>query len=139
MFNLHYLISAGVILLALIADRFYLRRGEVKIIQATQCEINRKRFALRFSVKHNLRNCYLTYTIRDKEHPTTVYAGRSRTLDFSRVGINDEFISFDDCNFPPNSDWQLDIQISSCTGSYINPLYKIFPLITRFKSEVHFV
>lgn len=137
--NVPYILSVGVILLAASVDRFLVRRGEVKIVQAKQCDIDKKRFALRFNVKHNLRNCYLTYTIRDTEHPTTVYTGRSRTLDFSRIGINEEFISFDDCRFPPNSDWQLDVQISSCTGSYINPLYKIFPLITRFKSEVHFV
>ena len=139
MVNIPYLASAGVILIASSIDRFFLRRGEVEIVRAVQCNKNKKRFALRFTVKHNLRNCYLTYTIRDKEHPTTVYAGRSRTLDFSRIGTNEEFIFFDDCDFPPHSDWQLDIQISSCTGSYINPLYKIFPLITRFKSEVRFV
>ncbi|WP_318491890.1 hypothetical protein [Photobacterium leiognathi] len=135
---LAYYLSAFVIISVMLIDRFVLQRGEVIIYGVKKCENNPNRFSLHFSTRQQLRNSYLSYTIRDKNHPTTVISGKSRTLDFSQIGTNEEYIDFPDYKFPAQSEWRIDVKISSCSGSYINPLYKIFPLVTKYNSEVYF-
>lgn len=77
---------------------------------------------------------HVTYTLRDAKHPTTVITGKTRTLEFSRQGRNNEFLIIKAELLTPG-DWIVDVKIESI-GCRINPFYKIRPLTSHRKRTV---
>lgn len=133
---------AGTITL-LVLDRFTLRRQKVKILQLQKSEDDSDyiKFSLSFFVRKRLNSCVLSYTLRDKKDPTTVFNGKPRPLDFSKKGTNSEYLLFnrkllDSYRKQQNGcgEWILDVKITS-SGSLINPLYKIFPITAHSRKE----
>ncbi|MCG3884179.1 hypothetical protein I3271_05715 [Photobacterium leiognathi] len=118
-----------------VMDRLILKRRAVDIISIEQATSTEQyvRFVLNFKIKHKLQNATITYTLRDRKNPATVIAGKDRTLEFSEVGVNSEYLLFNK-KLVSDGDWVLDLKVVS-SGSRINPLYKLFPIITTIKKE----
>ncbi|UTM60485.1 hypothetical protein L4174_023760 (plasmid) [Photobacterium sp. CCB-ST2H9] len=130
-----HLLTGGCLIIAAVVDRFVLRRRQVELLAVEKSQDDERycRFSMTFRTKHILQNATVSYTIRDKQNPTTVINGKTRTLDFSKVGTNSEYLLFNKKLVNPGV-WVLDVKIES-SGSRINPLYKIFPLINQAKKE----
>lgn len=124
-----------------LADRFLLRRNTVKIESVSEQHDDKTiRFALNFRAKRAYLSGKLSYSLRNKKHPTSVVT-HSRLLDFSSNGKNSEFLTFDVAQLQKESGeaarsqtWVLHIKIENSCSRW-NPLYKIFPTVTFFKKE----
>ncbi|MGX9459428.1 hypothetical protein ACWU37_21090 (plasmid) [Photobacterium damselae subsp. damselae] len=133
-----YLLPCVGIAVSAALDRFVLKRRMVTInsIHRASNDDQYVRFVIDFDVKQKLRTATITYTLRDKEHPATVIAGKTRTLEFSNVGNNSEYLLFNK-KLINNGDWLLDVKVES-SGSRINPLYKLFPIVSTVnRKEFH--
>ncbi|MCG6387483.1 hypothetical protein [Vibrio fluvialis] len=123
------------------ADRFLLRRNTVKIESVSEMHDDKTiRFALNFRAKRAFLSGKLSYSLRNKKHPTSVVT-HSRLLDFSHNGLNSEFLTFDVIQLQQESgepvrgqSWELHIKIERSCSRW-NPLYKIFPTVTYHKEE----
>lgn len=133
-----YVVSAACLLAVATFDRLFLQRGEIDLIKveaAGQDDENKFfRFALTFKTRHRLLKSELKYTVRDKKNPITVISGKTRTLDFSDVGLNQEFLLIKR-EMLTSGQWIIDVEATSL-GSRINPLFKIFPITSRIREEV---
>lgn len=129
-------ISGAVVLLIALADRYIIRRGCVKLLDVKKGESNKDyaRFELSFKSSQRFIRSELTYTVRDKEEPTTVVHGKNGALDFSHKGLNREYLLVDK-KLLHSGTWVVDVKVTT-TGSRINPLHKIFPIETHIKKEV---
>jgi hypothetical protein len=130
------ILSAIALLLVAVIDRYLIRKGTVQLVSIKPGPYRDEfaRFELEFNSNQRFIKSELTYTVRDKEHPTTVIQGKSGTLDFSKKGLNREFLLIDKkllCSGP----WIVDVKVTT-TGSRLNPLHKIFPIETHIKQEV---
>jgi len=111
-------------------DRFVLKRGEVEIISLEEGEPegNYLRFALRYKVKKDPDWSELSYSIRDKKCPTTVIAGKTRSISGCAAGINNEYLLIRR-DLLTLGEWELTVKIE--TTDRLNPLfYSHFPLKT---------
>lgn len=125
------------------ADRFLLKRNTVKIERVSEMHDQQTlRFALDFRAKRAFSSSQITYSLRNKKRPTSVITHK-RSLDFSVSGLNSEFLTFDisqlqqEAGEPVHGQaWQLHIKIErSC--SRLNPLYKIFPTVTKYQEDFY--
>lgn len=127
-----------VILISLlaIADRFWWRNGSVSLRDIDRPSYTEKFFRVGLAYLSNQRfiKSELNYTIRDTQDPTTVIAGKTRSLDFSKPGLNREFLLIDK-KLLTSGTWVVDVKVTT-TGSRINPLHKIFPITTHIKRQV---
>ncbi|WP_413113360.1 hypothetical protein [Thaumasiovibrio sp. DFM-14] len=129
--------SVGVLVLAL-ADRFILRRGAVKLIKAERSTGIKgyRRFALSFQKTKRTCLSEMNYVLRDKQDPSTVIAGKPRSLESAETGIVvREYLLFSDKLPMAKGPWVLDVRVET-TGSRINPFYKIFPLISVIREDI---
>lgn len=126
-----------------IADRFLLKRNRVEIESVKRLmDKDVIRFAIDFKAKGAFKSGVITYSLRNKKHPTAVISN-SRTLAFSKSGLNSEFLTFDAKELQKEAgepihdqSWILHVQIErSC--SRVNPLYKIFPTTTCYSEEFY--
>ena len=123
-----------------LADRFLLKRNAVTIVHTHQVDDKETvRFALAFRTKQAISRGFVTYSLRNKKRPTAVVA-KTRKLDFSSYGSNQEFLTFNkktlerEAGESISGEWILDVKIErSC--SRLNPLYKIFPTVTTHQQE----
>lgn len=129
-------ISAMIILLAAVVDRYFIRTGTVELLDVVAGEPSDTyaRFALSYQSNQRFINSKLIYTVRDKEDPTTIIHGKTGSLDFSRAGFNREFLLIDKKLLTPGR-WVVDVKAIT-TGSRINPLHKIFHIETHIQREV---
>lgn len=126
---------------AAIADRFLLKRNAINIgCVSRMADEKLVRFAINFSTKRSINSGVMTFSLRNKKNPTTVVA-RRRVLDWSKAGNNSQFITFDLAELEkeagePVSDqrWILHVKFER-SHSWLNPLYKIFPLTTNYSEE----
>lgn len=136
-----------IIVALLMADRFLVRRGRIELTDlsgagfVTQTNPKRPqskelfyRLHIAFRAFPPLIFSRVTYTIRDLNCPTTVVSGKSRTLDFSLHGHNQEFLLIR-ADLLATGAWVADVRVESL-GCRINPLYKIFPLASHMRTEV---
>lgn len=128
-----YLLSGIFVALSGIVDRCLLKRRKVEISNINRDENDGSyvRFVLNFKISNKLHNAKVKYTLRDLKNPSTVIAGKTRTLEFSSIGDNSEYLLFNKKLIKPG-DWVLDVKIES-SGSRLNPLYKLFPIITTIR------
>ncbi|MEC6832941.1 hypothetical protein VXS06_14335 [Photobacterium toruni] len=135
MINGAYILTACCISALSLIDRFIIKRREVSIISVSKADSDDRyiRFVLNFNIKHKLQNAYVTYTLRDQKNPATVITGKQRTLEFSSKGDNSEYLLINK-KLVRNGDWVLDLKIES-SGSRVNPLYKLFPIVSFCKKE----
>ena len=134
-----YLLYAVIFILLSVIDRFLLKRRKVELISVNYLEPDNQndlylKFSLDFFSKRNLISSELMYTLRDKNNPTTVITGKSRSLNFSKIGKNSEYLLIKKSLIDETGYWTLDVSVTT-TGSKINPLYKIFPQKTHLKKE----
>lgn len=125
----------------LVADRFLLKRNAVVIESVRKVDVKALiRFAINFRAKRAFSSGKITYSLRNKKRPTAVLT-ESRSLDFSKAGLNSEFLTFDverlekEAGEPVHGQaWVLNVKIERYC-SRLNPLYKIFPTITQYSEE----
>lgn len=123
-----------------VADRVLLQRNAVTIEDARHVDDEQTvRFALTFSAKRAISSGTLTYSLRSKKRPSAVVT-KTRSLDFSKSGLNSEYINFDRVELAKEAggtlsgDWLLNVKIErSC--SLLNPLYKIFSTVVTYTEE----
>lgn len=127
-----------VILISLLAvvDRFGWRNGSVSLRDIEGPSYTDKFFRVGLTYLSNQRfiKSELNYTIRDTQDPTTVIAGKSRSLDFSKPGLNRGYLLIDK-KLLSSGTWIVDLKVTT-TGSRINPLHEIFPITTHIKRQV---
>ncbi|WP_035604498.1 hypothetical protein [Edwardsiella tarda] len=126
------MIFEGIALIGLcVAERFMLKRGGVTInnlsLDGSTADGEYYRFAMGYTAKKKLRHSVLQYELRDAKRPTTVIAGKTRTLDFAYEGHNDEFLLIRKSLVKESGTWLLNVRIST-GGSRWNPFYKLFPI-----------
>lgn len=133
-----YLISSGIVIAAAAFDRFVMKRRKVTVkdIEFVDVKGEHLRFSLKFSIKQKLLQSHVSYTLRDKKNPRTVIYGKTRTLEFSDVGDNEEFILLPKKLQTSPGYWVMDVKVSSA-GSRINPFYKILPIETHITKEFY--
>ncbi|MGF1905257.1 hypothetical protein [Aliivibrio salmonicida] len=117
-------------------DRWYLRNGTVTLfdIDDIKCSDDFVMFGLAYESNQRFIKSELCYSIRDMNNPTTVISGKTRTLDFAKKGMNNEFLLIKK-NLLTNGDWIVDVKVTT-TGSRINPFHKIFPIETHLQKQV---
>ena len=72
------------------------------------------------------------YSLRDSKNPTAVITGKTRPLDLSVKGMNEEYLLIDQ-RYLEAGTWLLSVRVTH-GNSRMNPLYRIFPVqesITR--------
>ncbi|MEE9647913.1 lysis protein [Enterobacter soli] len=114
----------------MIADRFCLQRSNITKLRAGEHKIENGhvRIPFYFNVKFNrLRGATIEYSLRDKRFPTTVIAGWRRTLEHSRTGENCEYLDIPANQVNPDGRWVVRVKVVH-GDSFLNPLYRIFPL-----------
>lgn len=136
------MITETSILLIAVADRVLLRRNSVSIESLKQVSNDKAiRFAMEYFVKRPIYSGQLTFSLRNKKHPTAVMT-RTRCLISSQKGLLSEYLTFDreklelEAGEPLEGEWILDVQIKRAC-SRINPLYKIFPVSTHYTEEFY--
>ena len=134
MTGLHILTASCLVAISLL-DRSLLKRREIKINDVKLADNSDQyiRFVLDFSIKQKLQNAAVTYTLRDKNNPATVVTGKARTLEFSKIGDNSEYLLINK-KLVKSGTWDLDVKVIS-SGSRINPFYKLFPITTTLRKE----
>ena len=132
-------ISALIIMLIAILDRYVIRNGSVKLLEvkAAQPTAEYARFELAYKSTQRFIKSELVYTVRNKEDPTTVIHGKTGSLDFSHKGLNREFLLIDK-KLLNEGEWVVNVKVTT-TGSRINPLHKIFPIETKIQREVDLI
>ncbi|CAH0543094.1 hypothetical protein [Vibrio marisflavi] len=123
-------------------DRFVLRRNAVKIVNISKMKDSELvRFSLGFKSSQAITSGTVTYSLRNKKRPVAIVS-KSRPLDFSKSGLNLEYLTFSreklekEAGEHLEGTWVLDVKIErSC--SRLNPLYKIFPTVARHQEEFH--
>lgn len=133
------MIFEGLILIGVcLVERFSLKRSGVKIISLGMEKEDDEfyRFSMRYTVKKKLRHSQVQYELRDAKRPTTVIAGKSRTLDFSGKGENDEFLLIRKSLIQDGGEWKLNVRIATA-GSRWNPFYKLFPVEVSASETFH--
>lgn len=130
-----YILTATCCVAISLIDRLFIKRRTIKINGINKADDSDQyvRFVLDFNIKQKLQNATVAYTLRDKKNPATVIAGKTRTLEFSKIGDNSEYLLFNH-KLVTAGEWMLDLKITS-SGSRINPFYKLFPITTTLRKE----
>ncbi|MGL6448886.1 hypothetical protein [Aeromonas veronii] len=125
--------AAAVVALAFL-DRFIWKRGKVTITELRKAdrEGNYLRYLLKYEANSEPEWSELRYSFRDRRCPTTVIAGKTRTLDGCKAGENAEYLLIRDDLLTPG-EWDLTVQIT--TVSRRNPFYSLFPFSSRATIE----
>lgn len=131
---MEYIFALFLLLLASL-DRFYLKRRDIEIQNIFYAgeDDNNYRFAISFSISQALKSSSIIYTLRDTKNPSMVVSGKPRTLEFSELGGNEEYLLFPK-RMINSGLWVLDVKVSS-HDSAINPLYKLFPITKHISRE----
>lgn len=127
--------AASAALIGLI-DRFVLRRGEVKIVSLEEGEPegNYLRFVLQYTAKKDPDWSELSYSLRDKKCPTTVIAGKTRSISGCFAGLNKEYLLIRR-DLLTEGEWELTVNIVS-TDRLNQLFYSHFPLKTSKTIQV---
>jgi hypothetical protein len=129
-FNLSELSAYSVIaalVLGCIGDRWLLARAAVTITKVKQHKNmdGMIRFALHYKMKNLPAWSEIRYSLVDKKNPATIISGKTRGLDFSKLGLNAEYLLLRE-DIVSGGDWELKIKITTVAGR-LNPLYSLFP------------
>lgn len=121
--------AAGAVLLGLL-DRLLLRRGKVEITQLRRADSEGcyLRYVLEYQATSEPEWSELSYSFRDRKHPKTVITGKTRTISGCSRGLNSEYLLIRKDLLSPG-EWDLNVKI--ITTSRRNPLYSLFPFITK--------
>lgn len=121
--------AAGCVLVGLL-DRLLLRRGKVEITQLRRAdsEGGYLRYVLEYRATSEPEWSELSYSFRDRKHPKTVITGKTRTISGCSRGHNSEYLLIREDLLSPG-EWDLSVKI--ITTSRRNPLYSLFPFITK--------
>lgn len=120
----------------LILDRWVFRAGTVKLVEIGEVKYSDEfaMIGLEYNSNQRFIKSTLTYTVRDTNDPTTVINGKARSLDFSKKGMNNEFLLIKK-NLLKSGDWVVDVKVST-TSSRINFFHSIFPIETHIQKQV---
>lgn len=123
----------GVLIAVALADRYVWKRK-----QAVICDIGEEGYddtdnVIRFPVsfkttRSNIKGARMEYCLRDKNDPSTVITGKSRSLFFNTKGITREYVFFSR-KYLKAGDWVLQVRMTH-GDCRINPLYRLFPIQT---------
>lgn len=133
-----YAVSAACLLGAAAFDRLVLRQNKIDLQGVTSAGLDEEgkffQFALTFNIRRRLVRSELKYTVRNKKQPKTVIQGKTRILDFSDIGFNQEFLLIKNDLLTPG-EWVIDVEATSLV-SRVNPLFSIYPITSRLRKEV---
>lgn len=124
------------IILLLIVDRWFIRNGTVELLEIGSVNYTKDhaRISLTYDSNQRFIKSELTYTIRDMNDPTTVINGKDRGLEFSKIGLNSEYLLINK-KLLQDGNWIVDVKVTT-TGSRINYFHKIFPISTHIQKQV---
>ncbi|MCG3462189.1 lysis protein [Xenorhabdus bovienii] len=112
-----------------VIDRIFFQRKQVILLNIGD-SIDRGRaiaFPVMFKNKANhLKGALIEYWLRDTNNPTTVINGKTRTLDISKKGVNEEYLLIDKKYLTPGA-WELHVRVTHGNCRW-NPLYRLFPV-----------
>jgi|GEM_PF-6622375 len=152
------ILITGIVIAVLLflLERFILKRGHIKLISHRLANIPTKKgdsVSIVFEYQSNaplLPYSKIRGRLVDKAAPTTVIELEPRSLAFMpqgaerRVGfINrrssqcQEYLHFPIKPFLQSGDeeWELHLEVITI-GCYVNPFYKIFPIIARLRGDI---
>lgn len=138
MMNIQEYCFYGMAALAVI-DRFIFKRKKINLVECGDAVVrggNTLAFPVRFNVTcSRLTGAMIEYDLRDSKNPTLVIAGKTRTLDLSAKGGNQEYLLIDQ-RYLEAGTWLLSVRITH-GNSRSNPLYRIFPLQESLTRNYH--
>lgn len=123
-----------------VLDRYVLARKQVTLVDCGDAVVRGRAiaFPVRFSVTcSRLTGAKIEYSLRDSKNPTAVITGKTRPLDMSARGMNQEYLLIDE-RYLESGTWQLSVRITH-GNSRTNPLYRIFPLQESFKRNYQII
>lgn len=109
-------------------DRLVLRRGKVDIcsLEPAGKDGEYYRFTLTYNAKSEPEWSELSYHFRDRKCPTTVIAGKTRSISGCTPGINSEYLLIR-ADLLTQGDWELRVKV--ITTSRRNPFYSLLPFV----------
>ena len=128
--NVTFAGTAAAALLVGLFDRFLLQRGKVTITNLRRDAPEGKylRWILEYEANGEPEWSELSYSFRDRKCPTTVIAGKTRSISGCRKGDNAEYLLIREDMLSPG-EWELTVKV--VTTSRRNPFYSLFPLISK--------
>lgn len=126
--NLLFVTTTAALGLLGLLDRMVLRRGKVEITKLEPAGQDGEylRFALTYQATSEPEWSELSYHFRDKKCPTTVIAGKTRSISGCTAGTNSEYLLIRSDLLVPG-EWELRVKI--LTTSRRNPFYSLFPFM----------
>jgi hypothetical protein len=138
-----------VALVFLLLERFVFRRGHVNLTKHSLAyPPTKKGESITVVLDYDSKSKILPYSkvrgrLVDKAAPTTVIELKPRSLAMSpqktdkRVKHCQEFLHFPVKPFllSGDEDWELHLEVITI-GCYVNPFYKIFPVIARLRGDI---
>lgn len=123
----------GVVIAAALADRFGWKRKQAVISDIGDEEYRDDDNVIRFPVgfkttRTNIKGAQVEYCLRDKNDPSTVITGKTRSLFFSKKGVTREYLFFSR-KYLKAGDWVLQVRMTH-GDCRVNPLYRLFPIQT---------
>lgn len=123
----------GAVVMA-VADRCLLKRSDVADIELGEVEYldGFIRVPIAYTSKFPfLRGATVSYWMQDARKPTTVIEGEPRHLAHAEKGKNSEWLFIPTaCMNKKSGKWILTATVTH-GDSFINPLYRIFPIVQR--------
>ncbi|EHE4079506.1 lysis protein [Escherichia coli] len=133
------MIGWGVCVLALaLADRYLLKRKDITHLELGDVEIKPGFIRVPFKYRSKfpfLRGATVRYWIRDVQKPTTVIEGEQRCLTSAEQGENSEWL-YIPTEYMGKGErlWHFNVMVTH-GDSFINPLYRIFPVTQQIRSS----
>lgn len=131
------MIGWGVCVLALaLADRYLLKRKDITHLELGDVEIKPGFIRVPFKYRSKfpfLRGATVRYWIRDVQKPTTVIEGEQRCLTSAEQGENSEWL-YIPTEYMGKGErlWHFNVMVTH-GDSFINPLYRIFPVTQQIR------
>lgn len=146
-----FILITGIVLAVvfLLLERFVLQRGLIKLINHKLAHPpTKKGESIAVVLEYASKSSWLPYSkirgrLVDKAAPTTVIELKSRSLAMmpqdrvSKSNHYQEYLHFPVKPFLQSGDeeWELHLEVF-VIGCYINPFYKIFPVVARMRGDI---
>lgn len=140
--NYPYLVSTCGILAVSALDRFCFRRGEISKIKIVRDPVPDEYFFVEFFGNSRKRKYSVKCTLKTRatpHAPATQISFNQETVFVDDAGKGIAKFEIPSFQNPQHAPISVEIEISACRASSINPFYKLFPLLVVKQSEINCV
>lgn len=130
------LLTFVAIMLAFVLDRFVIRRGRITVNDVVFTDIvgGLARFELVYTGYSKIIASHVDCLVVDCLEPTTVISNKKRPLMSHKIGQKREYLLVKK-DLLHSGEWTTSVRITT-GGCRFNPLYKIFPLYSKFNKQI---